>query len=51
MVCAANSVYSEHIVLCACTKSSEVEGQPLVVVHGAIALKSHDGRVFPQPIV
>ena len=53
MVCAENSVcilstlYCVHVY----TKSSEVKGQPVVVVHGAITLRSHDGSAFPQPIV
>ena len=53
MVCMANSVCILSTLYCVhvCTKSSEVEGQPVVVVHGAIALRSHDGRAFPQLIV
>ena len=53
MVCAANIVCILSTLYCvhACTKSSEVEGQPVVVAHGAIALRSHDGRALPQPIV
>ena len=53
MVCMVNSVCILSTLYCVhvCTKSSEVEGQPVVVVHGAIALRSHDGRALPQPIV
>ena len=45
-VCILSTLYCVHV----CTKSSGVEGQPVVVVHGAIVLRSHDGRALPQPI-
>ena len=53
MVCMANSVCILSTLYCVhmCTEASEVEGRPVVVAHGAIALRSHDGRAFPQSIV
>ena len=44
-------LHSECIVLCVCTQVQRWKGNPLVKGHGAIVLRSDDGKAFPQSIV